>query len=134
MKITYEGFLHTRSTHQSGAEIETDAPKDNFGKGSCFSPTDLLAASLGSCVLTLMGIVAQRLNLDLKGTVAEVEKEMALAPVRRIGRIVVNVHSPLSPTPESREKMEHAALTCPVKASLHPDMILDIQFNWGATC
>jgi len=130
MKILYQGHLHTQSTHESGAVLETDAPKDNHGKGECFSPTDLLAVSLGTCMLTLMGITAEKLGLDLKGATAEVEKEMASSP-RRIGRLVVRIRSRLSPNPEERVKLEQAALGCPVKASLHPDIKLDIDFVWG---
>ncbi len=130
-KILYQGDLRTLSVHQSGSELQTVAPTDNQGKGDCFSPTDLLAISLGSCVLTLMGIVAKRLGVDLKGTTASVEKEMSLAPPRRISKIAVLVESSVVVSEEQREKLERAALTCPVKESLHPDMELVIDFQWG---
>lgn len=130
-KILYQGDLRTLSVHSSGSELTTVAPTDNFGKGDCFSPTDLLAISLGSCVLTLMGIHAKKLGVDLKGTTATVEKEMSLAPPRRISKIVVLVESQANVTVEQREKLERAALTCPVKESLHPAIELTINFQWG---
>src|SRR5208283_1814359 len=90
MSIVYEGQLRCVLTHEpSGSLIRTDAPKDNMGKGEAFSPTDLLAAALGSCMLTVMGIAAARHNIDLKGTTVDVTKEMVTAPVRRIGKISV---------------------------------------------
>ena len=111
--VRYEGDLHTRATHgPSASEIETDAPKDNEGRGERFSPTDLLAAALGSCMLTVMGIVARRHGWDLAGARARVEKHMATAPVRRISRLVVDFEMP--PLPESaRASLERAAHTCP---------------------
>jgi putative redox protein len=131
LKAIYLGDLRTQCVHESGAVLETDAPKDNQGKGENFSPTDLFAVSLASCMLTLMGICARQLGLDLKGATAEVEKEMAARPPRRIGRIVVRIRSQLSPNPEERQKMEQMALACPVHASLHPDIRLEIDFVWG---
>ncbi len=131
MKLIYQGHLHTECTHESGTKIGTDAPKDNMGKGELFSPTDLFAASLATCMMTLMGIAASKLGVDLKGMSGEVEKEMAAAPVRRIGKIIVRIRSSLSPNGAVREKLEHAALNCPVKHSLHPDIKLEIDFIWG---
>ncbi len=130
LKATYLGDLRTQCIHENGAVLEMEAPKDNQGKGENFSPTDLLAISLGSCILMLMGISARQLGLELKGATAEVEKEMTLSP-RRIGRIVVRIRSKLAPTPEERKKMEEMALSCPVHASLHPDIRLEIDFVWG---
>src|SRR5271168_1847243 len=90
MNIIYEGQLRCTLTHEpSGAVISTDAPKDNMGRGEAFSPTDLVAAALGSCMLTVMGIAAAKHNIDLKGTTVQVSKEMITAPVRRIGSITV---------------------------------------------
>lgn len=129
-KILYLGDLRTQSIHESGVKLETVAPLENQGKGDCFSPTDLLALSLGSCVLTLMGIFAKRLGIELKGTSATVEKEMSLAPPRRISKLLVLVQSPIQVTEAQREKIEHAALTCPVKESLHPGIELIIRFQW----
>ena len=129
--ITYEGDLRTISTHESGSILETDAPKDNQGKGERFSPTDLLAVSLGSCILTIMGIVAKNLKVDLKGTTAEVEKEMSASPPRRISKITVVIRSPLKIPAETQAKLEQAGLSCPVKQSLHPDIQIKVDFLWG---
>jgi uncharacterized OsmC-like protein len=131
MKVVYVGGLHTECTHESGAKIATDAPKDNMGKGEEFSPTDLFALSLASCMITLMGIVALKLGVELKGTSAEVEKEMSAVGVRRIGKIIVRIRSALVPNPQAREKLEKAALECPVKHSLHPDIKVEVDFIWG---
>src|ERR1700712_454564 len=92
---TYNGQLRTTATHgPSGNVLITDAPKDNMGKGEAFSPTDLVATALATCVLTTMGIVAQRNNLDMVGATARVTKEMVATPTRRIGRLAVYVHMP----------------------------------------
>jgi putative redox protein len=131
MKAIYLGDLHTECTHPSGAKIATDAPKDNQGKGEAFSPTDLFAASLATCMLTLMGIAARRLGVDLKGMSADFEKEMNLSP-RRIGKLVVRIRCPITPDAEVRAKLEKAAIDCPVKQSLHPDIKLETDFVWGA--
>lgn len=131
IKIIYNGDLHTECTHESGAKIETDAPKDNMGKGEAFSPTDLFAASLASCMLTLMGIAARKLQLDLKGMSADVEKEMVNAPMRRIGKLIVRIRSAAMPNPAAREKLEKSALDCPVHHSLHPDIKVEVDFIWG---
>jgi putative redox protein len=130
IKATYRGDLRVECKHQSGVCLETDAPKDNEGKGENFSPTDLLPAALATCMLTLMGVAARKLDVDLKGSSIDVDKEMFSAP-RRIGRIVIRFHSILSPSAEVREKLEKAALSCPVHYSLHPDIIQDIHFTWG---
>ncbi len=130
MKAIYRGDLRVECSHQSGARLETDAPKDNEGKGENFSPTDLLPAALATCMLTLMGIAARKMDVDLKDSSIDIEKEMLSAP-RRIGKIVVRFSSSLSPSREEREKLEKAALSCPVHYSLHPEIIQDIQFTWG---
>ena len=130
MKATYRGDLRVECSHPSGARLETDAPKDNEGKGENFSPTDLLPVALATCMLTLMGITARKLDIDLKDSSMDIEKEMLSAP-RRIGKIVVRFHSSASPSSEQREKLEKAALSCPVHHSLHPDILQDIQFTWG---
>ena len=130
--VWFEGELSTRCVHEeSGAEIFTDAPKDNKGLGRVFSPTDLVAASLGSCVLTLFGIVAKRLNLDLKGTRAHVTKEMQSAPLRRIGALTVEIYCPQTFAPEVVEKLIKAVETCPVHHSLHPDIVQTFVYHWG---
>src|SRR5512133_1206078 len=92
---TYEGQLHCSATRgPSRASLATDAPKDNMGRGEAFSPTDLVATAMGTCILTTMGIVAQRNNIDISGATAKVTKEMATQPVRRIGKIAVQIHMP----------------------------------------
>lgn len=131
MEIIYQGDLRTECTHESGVKIHTGAPKDNGGKGDCFSPTDLLAVSLASCMLTLMGIAARKLGEDLKGATAHVEKEMTLIPHRRIGKLIVRIRSSLSPNAQVREKLEKAAIECPVHYSLHPDVKVEYDFVWG---
>ena len=131
MRASYLGDLQTECVHESGAKIVTDAPKDHLGKGGAFSPTDLLAASLATCMLTLMGIAARKVGLELKGASAEVEKEIAPAGPRRLGKIVVRIRSALSPNGPAREKLEQAALECPVKLSLHPEVKLEVDFVWG---
>jgi putative redox protein len=132
MKIQYLGDLRTECTHlESGAKITTDAPKDNEGKGMSFSPTDLFAASLATCMVTIMGIAAKKTGIDMNGTTAEIEKEMVFAPMRRIGKIIVRIRCPHLPSPQIREKLEQAAMHCPVHASLHPDVKQEIDFVWG---
>ena len=131
MKVLYLGDLHTECTHESGAKIETDAPKDNQGRGAAFSPTDLLAVSLASCMVTLMAIASKKLGLELKGTTAEVEKEMSTVDRRRIARVIVRIRSSIVPPPLAQEKLERAALDCPVHHSLHPDVKVELDFTWG---
>lgn len=129
MEIVYEGDLRSRAKHgPSGQVIATDAPVDNGGKGSAFSPTDLVGAALGACMLTIMGKVADRNGIDLRGTKVRVTKEMASEPVRRIKRLGVVITLPhgLNLSTENHAKLENAAHTCPVKQSLHPDVVLDI--------
>ena len=129
--IRYEGELHTRAKHgPSGSELETDAPKDNEGRGEAFSPTDLLATALGSCMLTVMGILARRKGWAIEGARARVEKHMVVEPVRRIGKLVVEFDMPAVPE-GARTMLERAAHTCPVHQSLHPDVELDIRFHWA---
>ena len=127
-KVLYEGELRTQATHlQSGKTIYTDAPVDNQGKGDAFSPTDLVATSLASCMLTIMGIVARRDGILLKGAVAEVEKIMAKDP-RRIGEIKIKFIFKHSIEDKDRVKLERAARTCPVSGSLHQDLKENINF------
>ena len=131
-KVIYEADLRTVATHlQSGTTIETDAPVDNQGKGERFSPSDLVATALASCMCTIMGIAARTHNIDIEGTVCEVEKIMIADP-RRIGEIKVNIIFPKSKKfPEKyRSILERAALTCPVYESLHPDMKKTVLFIW----
>lgn len=127
--IEYTGDLKCRAVHQeSGTVLITDAPKDNQGEGSSFSPTDLVATALGTCIATIMGIVAKRRNLDIKGTRIEVVKEMASTPHRRVGKLLITVTFPRSFEGQDRVMLEHGAHTCPVHASLHPDIEAPIHF------
>jgi putative redox protein len=133
ISTVYEGKLRCRSTHgPSGVQLITDAPTDNMGEGASFSPTDLVATALGNCMLTIMGIVAQREELDLTGTTVRVKKEMATSPVRRIGRLEVEFNVPAATTEVQRQKLIKAAETCPVHKSLHPDVEVAVKFNWSA--
>jgi putative redox protein len=132
IQTVYEGNLHCTAKHgPSGAVLATDAPKDNMGKGEAFSPTDLVATALGTCILTTMGIVAQRMELDLSGSKAKVTKEMTAQAPRRIARLAVEIHIPRKFTPEQQEKLEHAGHACPVHKSMHPDVQMPITFHWG---
>ena len=129
--IIYEGNLRCRLTHRpSGAVISTDAPKDNMGKGESFSPSDMVASSLGACMMTIMGIFAQRHAIDLTGTEVEVLKEMVQEPVRRIGKISVTFSMAKGIEAKHRAALERAALNCPVHKSLHPDIETPIQFKY----
>lgn len=128
--IYYEGGLRTRSV-QDKREIITDGPQEFKGKGEMFSPTDLLAASLGSCVLTLMGMAAERLKISLTGLRLTVNKEMAQLPSRRIGRLIVHVYCPQTFDTETTQKLETAGSHCPVHQSLHPDTKQEFFFHWG---
>jgi putative redox protein len=131
VKVAYTGHLHTESLHESGALIATDAPKDNGGKGESFSPTDLIGTALGACMLTLMGLMAKKMGFELQGASAEVEKIMASDAPRRIGTLRVHVRVKMELDAVTRAKLEQAALTCPVHASLHPSIQQEIQFVWG---
>jgi putative redox protein len=133
MVANYSGGLHCEVKHEpSHSLIETDAPKDNQGKGEKFSPTDLMGAALASCILTTMAIVAERDGISLVGTTAEVVKEMMTQPTRRIGSLTVQItfHSPI---PEiAREKLERAAHHCPVHKSLHPEVKAPLVFTYAS--
>ena len=132
IQLEYQGDLHCKAVHEpSGNELSTDAPKDNQGRGESFSPTDLVATALGTCMLTVMGIMARTLDLDLAGTTATVEKEMTSTAPRMIKSLAVNIHVPHSITSENQQKLERAAHTCPVHKSLHPDVHTPIEFTWG---
>ncbi|MBL8765938.1 MAG: OsmC family protein [Planctomycetes bacterium] len=127
--IVYQGHLRTQATHgPSKTIVVTDAPVDNHGRGESFSPTDLVATALGSCMLTIMGIVAERRGLDLSGTRVVVEKHMVTDPVRRIGRLPVTITLNRDFGAEERKLFETAALTCPVHKSLHPDIDKPVRF------
>jgi putative redox protein len=127
----YKGELRTEARHlRSGNTIITDAPPDNNGKGMAFSPTDLVCSALGSCMMTLMGILANREEIDLVGMIWEVEKIMAANP-RKIAEVrVVFTHPNLVATDIQKEKLRRAALTCPVALSLHDSIKQDVTFNF----
>ena len=130
--LEYQGDLHCKAVHgPSGTELTTDAPKDNQGRGESFSPTDLVATALGSCMLSVMGIMARTLDVDIAGATATVEKEMTAAAPRRIARLSVKIHVPGAVSDENKLKLERAAHTCPVHKSLHPDVEMPISFTWA---
>ena len=127
-KVTYEGGLRTKARHiQSGNSIMTDAPVDNQGKGEAFSPTDLVATALASCMLTIMGIVAERNSIELKGTTAEVEKIMGTMP-RKISEIKIKILFNKSFDKKTKRKLESAALACPVSNSLNKNLEESVKF------
>ena len=131
INITYQGGLHCAATHgPSRQTLATDAPVDNGGKGAAFSPTDLVATAFGSCMATIMGLVAQRNNLNLDGLQIQVLKEMTADPVRRIGALKTRLTFPPGPTlaVADRAKLEAAARACPVAQSLHPEVKTPVEF------
>ncbi|MCF8715180.1 OsmC family protein [Joostella atrarenae] len=128
--VTYLGALRTKCVHlKSNNSFITDAPTDNNGKGEAFSPTDTLATALASCMLTVMGIKARDMEVDLTNATATVTKTMAAEP-RRIFKIEVVFDIPTAVTEKERKILEKTANTCPVHYSLHPDIEKDITFNW----
>ena len=132
IQIVYEGALRCTSTHQpSGAQIITDAPKDNHGKGEAFSPTDLVATALGTCMLTVMGIAAQTLQIDLRGSTVTVRKEMVSQPLRRIASLTVIIKVTAKLNAQQQKKLADIAMTCPVHQSLHPEVQMPIEFLWA---
>ena len=131
-EIIYKGVLRTEAKHlQSNTVIETDAPTDNQGKGERFSPTDLLATSLGTCMITTMGIKARNMNIDLTDTKISIQKLMKSDP-RRVGKIEVIFDFPSSLKVNDKEKqiLENTAHTCPVAISIHPELEVETIFNW----
>lgn len=131
MTVEYNGGLRCTLTHgPSGAVISTDAPKDNHGKGESFSPTDLVSAALGACMLTIMGIYAKNHGLAIDGTTLQVTKGMVADPDRRIGKLTVVMTLPAGIPKERRAALENAAHTCPVNKSLRSDIEVPVQFNY----
>ncbi|SFE12217.1 Uncharacterized OsmC-related protein [Chitinophaga sp. CF118] len=130
--ILYNGQLRTTATHlQSGTVIQTDAPIDNNGKGESFSPTDLVATALGSCMLTIMGINANKNGWNIESTKVSIEKIMGTEPRRIIEvRVVFDFPGEHGLGEKERTILERAALTCPVAKSLHPDLVQNVKFNW----
>jgi len=132
IEIAYQGRLRCQAVHTpSGTTLLTDAPKDNMGQGASFSPTDLVATGLGACMMTVMGIAAQKMQLDLTGARVVVTKEMVMSPVRRIGKLGVVITVPQKLSEEQQQKLRNAAMTCPVHKSLHPDVAAPVEFEWG---
>ncbi len=129
---TYQGDFNGLLTHgPSGQQIDTDAPKDNHGRGLAFSPTDLFCASLGACMVTTMAIAAKnRLGFDLTGAKWEVTKEMSSDAPRRIARITTQIWLPIPKSKDPEGVLERAGLACPVKRSLSPEIETPIAFNW----
>lgn len=129
-KITYQGELRTTCIHlQSGTEILTDAPTDNHGKGEAFSPTDLVATALGSCMVSIMAIKSKDLELELNDSTLEVTKIMQAEP-RKIAKIIVALNMSIETSEKNKTILERAAMTCPVLLSLHPDIEKEVTFNW----
>jgi putative redox protein len=131
--IVYTGQLRCSATHnQSGSVIETDAPTDNRGKGERFSPTDLLCVSLGTCIITTMGIKATDMGIDLNGATLQVQKHMFSEP-RRVGKIEVTLSFPASLQLEEKDKtiLQRTGDNCPVQKSIHPDIETVVMYNWG---
>ena len=133
IRTIYIGQLRTSAKHvQSGVEIITDAPVDNQGKGEAFSPTDLLAASLGSCMLTIMGISAREHKFDIDGTRIAITKIMVSNP-RKVSEVKIEFVFPHQNYTEGQQRiLKHAAHNCPVALSLHPDVVQNIIFNFNS--
>lgn len=131
-QVTYTGDLRTRAVHLlSCSEIETDAPTDNHGKGARFSPTDLVATALASCILTTIGIAGATHDINIDGAICDVKKIMTANP-RKIGEIVITLRMADGSTYSDKQKklIQHIAKTCPVFESLHPDCIKTMEFEW----
>lgn len=129
IQVQYQGQLRCSATHTpSGNTLQTDAPTDNNGRGETFSPTDLVATALASCITTVMGIVADRKQIDLAGLHVTVRKFMSDSSPRRIAKLELDIHIPLPATHPDRNLLENAARGCPVHHSIHPD--IDVVQNW----
>ncbi len=129
--ILYRGELRCEAVHgPSGVTLTTDAPKDNQGKGESFSPTDLVATALGSCMLTIMGMAARKLGVDITGATVSVTKGMVQVPLRRIGSLTTVIAVPGLLNEEQKDALQQAAFTCPVHQSLHPDIAIPVEFRW----
>lgn len=131
INIDYKGQLHCEAVHgPSGSQLETDAPVDNQGRGEAFSPTDLVATALGTCMATIMGIAARQREVALEGLKIRVQKEMSADLPRRISRLAVELSVPLPSDHPAAEVLQAAAKGCPVNNSLHPDIKVDLSWNW----
>ena len=132
VKIEYEGSLRCAVRHEmSGATLCTDAPLDNHGKGESFSPTDLCASALGSCMGTIVGMQMEKMGLDMKGMRIEVTKEMSKYPPRRISRLATEIWVPISLNPQQQRKLELAVKNCPVHHSLSREIDKPVTFHWS---
>lgn len=130
IQTTYFGALRTEATHmESGTKVITDAPKDNYGTGESFSPSELFLASLASCMLSCMGIAAKAYVIDIDGTTCEANKTMLSSP-RRIDEVFITFKFPKKYTSKEQKILEAAAYSCPVSLSLHPDLKKTVNFNW----
>lgn len=128
--IEYVGDLRTICIHlQSGTQILTDAPTDNHGKGEAFSPTDLVATALGSCMVSIMAIKSKDLEVDLKDSTVSITKIMQAEP-RKISKIIVELNMSIETSDKNKTILERSAMTCPVLLSLHPDIEKEVTFNW----
>jgi putative redox protein len=131
INLTYTGDLHCKAEHgPSNTIIYTDAPKDNQGKGEFFSPTDLLATSLGTCYLTIMAIAAKNHNVNMDGAAAHVEKHMSAEVPRKVAKIVVKIDLPEGIPHNKRQLLENASRNCPSSKSIHPDIEVDLSYNY----
>lgn len=129
--VRYEGGLRCHAVHgPSGEELSTDAPVDNQGRGESFSPTDLVATALATCMATIMGIVADRHGWNIDGTTMSVAKEMTSEAPRRIRRLEVVVDSPATLDDNARKTLENAAHSCPVRLSILPAIEVPVEFHW----
>ena len=133
IKIDYEGQLRCVAEHMpSGNKMMSDAPVDNQGRGESFSPTDMVATALGTCIVTIMGIIAEQREINLKGLRLTVKKEMSSDLPRRIARLEVQIDVPVSENHPDRKALEDAAQTCPVQHSIHPEIEVSIDWRWQA--
>ena len=131
ISVGYSGGLHCEAVHgPSQAQLQTDAPADNQGRGEAFSPTDLVATALGTCILTTMGIVARREGLAIEGSTATLDKEMTTAGPRRIARLHVHVDMAIPRSSDPQGMLEPIVTQCPVARSLHPDVELVTRITW----
>ncbi|MBS1504193.1 MAG: OsmC family protein [Bacteroidetes bacterium] len=131
VETTYIGDLRTENIHvQSGTKILTDAPTDNQGKGEAFSPTDLLAVALGTCMLTTIGIKTRNEGINIDGAKCSVTKIMTSAPPRRVAEIQIKMQWPRQYSEEQQKRIEDICVTCPVYLSLHPDIVKTVDFGW----
>jgi len=131
IQIDYEGRLRCSAQHQpSGTRLETDAPVDNQGRGESFSPTDLVATALGTCMATIIGIVASQREIGVAGMSVNVKKEMSADLPRRVVKLHVEIYLPLVASHPDREMIQDAAMNCPVQHSIHPDIEVVMKWRW----